>query len=39
MTWVTGNFDEEMVKYAGDLMASMDTILLGRVTYQVMINA
>jgi dihydrofolate reductase len=39
MTWVTGNFNDEMGKYAGDLMASMDTILLGRVTYQIMINA
>ncbi len=39
MTWVTGNFDEEMGKYAGNLMASMDTILLGRVTYQIMANA
>jgi dihydrofolate reductase len=39
MTWVTGNFSEEMGKYAGDLMASMDTILLGRVTYQIMSNA
>jgi dihydrofolate reductase len=39
MTWVTGNFSDEMGKYAGDLMASMDTILLGRVTYQIMINA
>ena len=39
MTWVTGNFNDEMGKYAGDLMTSMDTILLGRVTYQIMINA
>ncbi len=39
MTWVTGNFNEEMGKYAGDLMESMDTILLGRVTYQMMANA
>ncbi len=39
MSWVTGNFNEEMAKYAGDLMASMDTILLGRVTYQIMANA
>jgi dihydrofolate reductase len=39
MAWVRGNFNEEMAKYAGDLMASMDTILLGRVTYQIMANA
>ncbi len=39
MTWVTGNFNEEMGKYAGDLMASMDTILLGRVAYQIMAGA
>jgi len=39
MSWVTENFNEEMGKYAGDLMASMDTILLGRVTYQIMANA
>ena len=36
MTWVTANFNEEMGKYAGGLMASMDTVLLGRVTYQIM---
>ena len=39
MTWVTGNFNEEMARYAGDLMATMDTILLGRVTYQIMSSA
>ena len=39
MSWVMGNFNEEMGKYAGDLMASMDGILLGRVTYQIMANA
>ncbi len=39
MAWVTGGFNEEMAKYAGDLMESMDTILLGRVTYQMMANA
>lgn len=38
MTWVTESFNEEMGKYAGDLMASMDTVLLGRVTYQIMAN-
>ena len=39
MSWVMGNFNEEMGKYAADLMESMDTILLGRVTYQIMANA
>jgi dihydrofolate reductase len=39
MSWVMNNFNEEMAKYAGDLMASMDTVLLGRVTYQIMVNA
>jgi dihydrofolate reductase len=39
MSWVMGSFNEEMGKYAGDLMASMDTVLLGRVTYQIMANA
>lgn len=38
MGWVMNNFNEEMGKYAGDLMSSMDAILLGRVTYQIMIN-
>jgi len=28
-----------MGKYAADLMASMDAVLLGRVTYQIMANA
>ncbi len=36
ISWVMNNFPEEMAKYAGDLMSSMDTILLGRVTYQIM---
>jgi dihydrofolate reductase len=39
MGWVTNSFNDEMGKYAGDLMASMDTILLGRVTYQIMAGA
>jgi len=39
ISWVTNNFNDEMGKYAGDLMNSMDYILLGRVTYQIMINA
>ena len=39
MSWVMGRFNEEMGKYAGDLMASMDTVILGRVTYQIMAGA
>jgi dihydrofolate reductase len=38
ISWVMNNFNEEMAKYAGDLMNSMDTILLGRVTYEIMTN-
>jgi len=36
MAWVMNRFNDEMGKYAGDLMASMDTVLFGRVTYQIM---
>ena len=36
MSWVMENFNEQMGKYAGDLMESMDAILLGRVTYEIM---
>jgi dihydrofolate reductase len=39
MSWVMNNFNDEMAKYAGDLMNSMSEILLGRVTYQIMANA
>jgi dihydrofolate reductase len=39
MSWVMGRFNEEMGKYVGDLMASMDTVLLGRVTYRIMAGA
>ncbi|HZW57530.1 MAG TPA: dihydrofolate reductase family protein [Nitrososphaerales archaeon] len=39
MGWVMNNFNEEMGKYAGDLMESMDTVLLGRVTYGIMAGA
>jgi dihydrofolate reductase len=39
MTWVTANFSEDMGKYAGDLMSSMDAVLLGRVTYEIMTRA
>jgi dihydrofolate reductase len=39
MGWITNNFNDEMAKYAGDLQATMGAILLGRVTYQIMINA
>lgn len=38
MSWVMNNFNDEMAKYAGDLMESMDTIVLGRVTYEIMTN-
>lgn len=39
MSWVTDNFDVEgMGKDIGDLMSSVDTILLGRVTYEIMAN-
>jgi dihydrofolate reductase len=38
MSWVMNNFNDEMAKYAGDLMESMDTILLGRVTFEIMTN-
>jgi len=39
MSWVMNNFNEEMGKYAGGLMESMDTVLLGRVTYEIMAGA
>ena len=39
MGWVMNNFNEEMGVYAGNLMASMGAVLLGRVTYQIMTNA
>jgi len=39
MSWVFKSFNDEMGKYAGDLMASMDTVLFGRVTYEIMANA
>ncbi len=39
MGWVMGRFNKEMGEYAGDLMASMDTVLLGRVTYEIMAGA
>jgi dihydrofolate reductase len=38
MTWVLDKFNDEMGKYAGDLQNSMDLILLGRVTYEIMTN-
>ena len=37
--WVTDNFNADMAKYAGDLMDSMDAVLLGRVTYEIMAKA
>jgi len=39
MSWVMGNFNAEKGKYAGDLIASMDTVMLGRVTYEIMASA
>ena len=39
MSWVLNNFNEEMGRYASGLQNSMDAILLGRVTYQIMANA
>ncbi len=39
ISWVMDNFNGQMAKYAGDLMDSMDTILLGRVTYEIMAKA
>ncbi len=36
ISWGTNNFNEEMAKYAGDLMNAMDTILLGRVSCCIM---
>jgi dihydrofolate reductase len=38
MSWVMNNFNQEMGDYAGDLMNSMDTILIGRVTYDLMVQ-
>jgi len=38
ITWVTNNFNEEMGNYAGTLQSSMGAILLGRVTYEIMIG-
>ena len=39
MSWVMNNFNEEMGRYAGNLMESMDMVLLGRITYQIMAGA
>jgi dihydrofolate reductase len=39
MSWVTKTFNDEMGKYASSLMESMDTVLLGRVTYEIMAGA
>ncbi len=36
MSWVMDNFNDQMGRYAADLQASMDTVLLGRVTYEIM---
>ncbi len=36
MSWVMDNFNDEMGKYADNLQQSMDLILLGRITYEIM---
>ena len=36
MSWVMDNFNDQMGRYAADLQDSMDSILLGRVTYEIM---
>jgi dihydrofolate reductase len=37
MTWVVGNFDPEMgLDMDADVMSSMQAILLGRITYEIM---
>jgi len=39
MSWVRKNLNEEMGRYARDLMASMDAVMLGRATCQTMAGA
>ena len=39
MNWVTGIFDDTMGKYENDLLKNVDTILLGRVTYESFADA
>ena len=39
VSWVIKNFNEQMGRYAADLMESMDAVLLGRGTYEIMANA
>jgi dihydrofolate reductase len=39
ISWVTKNFNDEMGKYAANLQSSMGAVLLGRATYQIMVNA
>ncbi len=39
ISWVMNNFNDDMAKYAGDLMNSMSEVLLGRVTYEIMSKA
>lgn len=39
MGWVTSRFNQEMGRYAGGLMDSMDAVILGRATYQIMAGA
>jgi dihydrofolate reductase len=38
ISWVLNNFNDEMAQYEGNLEDSMDTILFGRVTYDIMTN-
>ncbi len=38
ISWVMNSFNAEMSQYEVNLMKSMDTILLGRVTYEIMAN-
>ncbi len=39
ISWVMNNFNDDMAKYAGDLMNTMSEVLLGRRTYEIMSNA
>jgi len=39
MSWVRKSFNDDMGRYAAGLMDSMDTVVLGRATYEIMTNA
>ena len=39
ISWVMNNFNDDMAKYAADLMESMSEVLLGRRTYEIMTKA